>query len=88
MDRVVSGGVPLDWQGLLNLVDDQEFRLSMLSAEERQKLFPALYGSVVKPMVHLAQLQGQLVGKTAGSNGAVGTSGKPAPKKVCNICLS
>ena len=50
MDRAVSSGPPPDWQGLLNLVDDQEFGLSMLSAEEKQELFPVLYGFVVKPM--------------------------------------
>ena len=28
------------------------------------------------------------MGNTAGRNGAASTSGKPAPKKVCKICLS
>ena len=50
MDRAISGGPPLDWQGLLNLVDEQEFRPSMLSADEKQELFLALYGSIVKPI--------------------------------------
>ena len=50
MDRAISGSPTLDWQGLLNLVDDQEFGLTMLSAEEKQELFPALYGSVLKSM--------------------------------------
>ena len=51
LDRAVSGSPPSDWQGLLNLVNDQEFRLSMLSAKEKQELFPALYGSVAKSVV-------------------------------------
>ena len=50
MDRAIGSGQPLDWQGFLNLVDDQEFGLSILSAEEKQELFLALYGSVVKAM--------------------------------------
>lgn len=50
VDAAVAGRDPPDWDGLINLVNDDEYGLSMLSSEEKTELFPALYAHQGRPV--------------------------------------